>query len=234
MGGKRFRWIYYQLGQLALLSLAAFVAACALATPGGAKLSLAHHRLLETADLSIVTWIPMQVMALLLLARNRHKRRTLRESHYETFVPLFVASACILLTGFYGIFVDSVVLKNNHPDFGLGNAELLQVGVTTLVLGLIGTALGSVLRNRTAFLALFGAIGASSLYATLTRECLVNPNAAWYRIGCDEVSRFAGIGMLAFGIALGIFVREVTRYRRRSRRARNSRGATSSAPAGTT
>ena len=218
MGGKRFRWMYFQLGQLALLAAAAFVAACAVAIPAGGTLPITHLRVLEGAELSVMLWIPS--LALWLITKRRNSRR--REDRYARFVALFITTASIILTVFYGFFADAAVLKRHHPDFELNSDELLRIGQTTFAIGLVGIMVGATLRNRNAFLALFGFIGASSLCAMLDRACLTNPEAAWYRIGCDIVSRFGDIGALSLGIAFGIFVREIVRYRRRELRRRKT------------
>lgn len=216
MGGKRFRWIYFQLGQLALLSIAAFAAACAVAIPAGGTLPLTHLRFLEGAEMSVMLWIPS--LALWLIVKRRNSRR--RKDRYGRFAILFVTTASVILTGFYGIFADAAVLKRHHPDFMLGSDALTRIVAISIALGLTGVIWGATLRIRNAFLILFGFIGASSLCMLLARACLTNPEAPWQSIGRDIMSRFADIGAFAIGIAAGIFVREIIRYRRRELRRR--------------
>lgn len=212
MGGKRFRWIYFQLGQLALLAVAAFVAAFAVAIPaGGAR---THMTLLENAELSVMLWIP--TLALWLIVKRRNSRR--RKDRYQRFTVLFVTTTSVILTLFYSFFADAAVLKRHHPGFTLGSDTLTRITATALAIGIAGAILGAALRNRNAFLVLFGFIGASSLCTLLSRACLTNPEVAWQDIGCDIVSRFADIGAFAVGIAACIFVRELIRYRRRELR----------------
>ncbi|MDO8585190.1 MAG: hypothetical protein Q7R85_03695, partial [bacterium] len=255
MGGKRFRWIYFQLGQLALLTIAAFAAALAVAVPAS-SFTPTWYQFLRAADTSVMLWIPMLALSLLLMRkwpkgrplraerewrvshlahsqplerrvavllrmcerRKHHSLRERREGRHEKFLPLFVTTASIVLTIFYGIYADPVHLKRLHPNFELRSEELMGAITTALVFGFIGVMLGATLRNRNAFLALFAFIGVSALYMTLDREFLYNPEAGWYLMGCSIVSRFGDIGAMSLGIALGIFVREVIRYRRRSQR----------------
>lgn len=216
MGGKRFRWIYFQLGQLALLSVAAFVAAIAVAVPASGTLPLTHLRFLEGAEMSVMLWIPSLLFWMLMKRGNSQPRA----DRYACFVVLFVTTASIMFAGFYGFFADAAVLKRHHPDFTLGSDALMRASAMALAIGLVGVFAGATLRNRNAFLVLFGFIGASSFCALLTRAHLVNPEAPWQRIGFDIVSRFADIGAFAIGIAAGIFVRELLRYRRRELRRR--------------
>lgn len=76
MGGKRGRWIYFQLGQLSLLAIAAFVAAIAVALPAGTNKAL-RLSVLAAADISVMVWIPS--LALWLLTKRTRGSRPLRD-----------------------------------------------------------------------------------------------------------------------------------------------------------